>query len=78
MIDVFDINYDVILEEAYIKHKKLIVAFDFDNTIFDYHKKEVDYSKIINLLKECQDLGFILKLFTSETSKDKLDWKIKY
>lgn len=78
MIDVFDIDYDRILEEAYIKHKKLIVAFDFDNTVFDYHKKGIDFSKIINLLKECQDLDFILELFTSETSEDKLNWKIRY
>ena len=78
MIDVFDINYDKILEDAYLKHKKLIVAFDFDNTVFDYHKKNVDYKKIIDLLQECQQLGFVLELFTSETKEEVLLWKKDY
>ena len=78
MINVLNIDYDKVLEEAYLKHKKLIVAFDFDNTVFDYHNKGVDYSLIINLLKECQELGFILELFSSETSEEKLNWKKQY
>lgn len=51
---------------------KLIVAFDFDNTIFDYHNTGGDYSCVIELLKECSLLGFEMILFTT----DEDDYKI--
>lgn len=48
---------------------KLIVAFDFDNTIFDYHNTGGDYSCVIELLKECSLLGFEMILFTTDDYK---------
>jgi hypothetical protein len=39
------------LKEEYLKYNKLIIAYDFDNTIFDYHEKGYDYEKVIALLK---------------------------
>jgi hypothetical protein len=53
------------LWDEYVKHRKLIVAFDYDETVFDYHKKGRTYEKVINLLRECQDLDFYLVLFTA-------------
>lgn len=38
------------LLEEYKKYGKLIVAFDYDNTIFDYHNNGGDYSCVVNLL----------------------------
>lgn len=52
----------------YQTHGTLIVAFDFDNTIFDFHKKGYTFPRVIELLKKCNTLGFILVVFTS--SKD--------
>lgn len=60
------------LLEEYHKYRKLIVAFDFDNTIFDYHNTGGDYSCVIELLKECSLLGFEMILFTT----DEDDYKI--
>lgn len=60
------------LLEEYHKYGKLIVAFDFDNTIFDYHNTGGDYSCVIELLKECSLLGFEMILFTT----DEDDYKI--
>lgn len=54
------------LLEEYHKYRKLIVAFDFDNTIFDYHNTGGDYSCVIELLKECSLLGFEMILFTTD------------
>lgn len=51
---------------------KLVVAFDFDNTIFDYHNDGGDYSGVISLLKECSEEGFIMVLFTSNEDEDRL------
>lgn len=60
------------LLEEYKKYGKLIVAFDYDNTIFDYHNKRGDYSCVINLLRHCTRLGFEMILFSTEESEDKL------
>lgn len=67
------------LIDEYRKYKgKLVIAFDFDNTIFDYHNNGGDYSSVISLLKDCSDLGFIMVLFTSNEDKKKLDWMVEY
>lgn len=60
------------LLEEYYKYGKLIVAFDFDNTIYDYHNNGGDYSEVIELLKDCSKLGFELILFTTEEDFTKL------
>lgn len=60
------------LLEEYKKYGKLIVAFDYDNTIFDYHNNGGDYSEVINLLNKCYKLGFHLILFTCETNLQEL------
>lgn len=54
------------LKQEYDKYGKLIVAFDFDNTIYDYHNNGGDYSEVIELLKECFKLHFDLILYTVE------------
>lgn len=61
------------LTNDYEKHKNLIVAFDFDNTIYDYHNEGGDYSEVIDLLRECSDLGFTMVLFTANEDEDKLN-----
>lgn len=62
----------------YDEHKKLVIGFDFDNTIFDCHNDGGNYSAIITILQECKELGFILCLFTAEPSEEHLKWKIDF
>lgn len=52
------------LVENWKIHKGIIIAFDFDNTIFDYYDKGYRYGKVIALLKECKDMGCTLILST--------------
>lgn len=66
------------LKKEYETHGKLVVGFDFDNTVFDYHNNGGNYSAVIDLLKRCKDLGFTLCLYTSEFVQGKIDWKVKY
>lgn len=67
------------LVDEYNKYNgKLIVAFDFDNTIFDYHNDGGNYSNVISLLKECSEEGFIMILFTSNEDEDRLKWMLEY
>jgi hydroxymethylpyrimidine pyrophosphatase-like HAD family hydrolase len=57
------------LFNEYKKHEKLIIAVDFDDTLFDFHKKGFTYGKVINLLKECQNLGFYIVIFTGNENE---------
>lgn len=52
------------LIDEYNTHKNLIIAFDFDNTVFDYHNKGYKFDSAISLLKECSDFGLTMVLFT--------------
>lgn len=65
------------LFNEYKQHKKLVVAVDFDDTFFDYHKKGYSYPVVIELIKECQELGFYIVLFTG-CAKDKWPGMIEY
>lgn len=66
------------LKKEYETHGKLVVGFDFDNTIFDVHNNGGNYSEVITLLQQCKKLGFILCLYTAELREDWLKWKVDY
>lgn len=62
----FDTNICVErLYNHYIADKKLIIAVDFDSTLFDYHRENHTFPKVIEILKECQKLDFYLCIFSS-------------
>jgi hypothetical protein len=73
------------LVKEWEKHGKLIVAYDFDGTVHDYHGEGHQYDKVIALLRECKKMGCYLIVFsTSEPErhdfiKNYLDrWDIPY
>ena len=66
------------LLREYKTHGNLIIAFDFDNTVFDYHGVGDDYSDVIGLLRSCQDANMTLILFTVENDYINLQNKIEY
>ena len=53
------------LKREYKEHKNLVLGFDFDNTVFDYHNQGLYLQPVINLLKQCSDLGFTMCLHTN-------------
>ncbi len=53
------------LLREYEAHKKLIVAFDFDDTVWDYHRKGGRNDAVLALLRRCQAHGFWLVVFTA-------------
>ena len=82
MIDMNDPylnNNNVInrLVEEWEKYGKIIIAYDFDNTIYDYHNKGYKYPKIINLLQECKNIGAYFIVFTS-SPKERYNFIEKY
>jgi hypothetical protein len=60
------------------KYGKLVIGFDFDNTIFDVHNSGGNYKDIIDILKKCKDRGWTLCLYTAEPNEEWLKWKIEY
>jgi hypothetical protein len=79
MIDTFLETHNCFnrLLAEYREHKKLIVAVDFDDTVFDYHQKGRTYEYIIALLRRCQKHGFWIVLFTA-CSPDKAESQKAY
>ena len=58
------------LKDEYKKYGRLVVATDFDDTLFDFHRKGHTYEVVLSLLKRCQALGFFVVVFTgSEPEK---------
>lgn len=47
------------------KYGSLIIAYDFDNTVYDYHQKGRLFEDVITLLRNCRAMGFHLIVFTS-------------
>lgn len=63
-MNVFEFDFYERLRKDYLEHGSLFVAFDYDNTVFDYHNQGIKYDKVIDLLRTCRALGFTLILFT--------------
>lgn len=65
------------LVDDYNKNGAIWIAYDFDNTVFDYHGQGHDYSEIINLLKDLKTskigCGFIVW-----TAADDMDFVKKF
>lgn len=53
------------LHREYKKHPKLIIAVDFDCTVFDYKMQGTEYPRAINVVKQCAALGFYVVLWTA-------------
>lgn len=53
------------LQRELQQHGKLLIAFDFDNTVFDFHNSGDKYPKVIELLRRARDKGHTLILFTA-------------
>lgn len=66
MKDRYLIHNEVVsrLFNDYRKHGKLIIAFDFDNTVFDYHDRGDTFPRVIDILKDARKAGHTLILFT--------------
>ena len=63
-MNVLEFDFYNRLKQDYLVHKSLFVAFDYDNTIFDFHNQGIYYDEIIEILRICKSLGFTLILFT--------------
>lgn len=58
------------LVEEWEAHGKLIIAYDFDNTVFDYHGVGHTYDNVIDLLRRCREFGAHLIVFTAKSDAE--------
>lgn len=61
------------LVDEYKKYGSLVIAYDFDNCIFDYHSKGHNYSEVIDLLRQSKELRFYMICFTAEQDLQKVN-----
>ena len=53
------------LMDDYIKHKTIVIAVDFDNTVFDLHGNGYEFPAMFKLLQEAQELGMKIVAFSA-------------
>jgi hydroxymethylpyrimidine pyrophosphatase-like HAD family hydrolase len=64
-----DHTYNRLIKE-YQKYGSIVVAFDFDNTVFDYHNQGLDCSEIIDLLQKLKSINCFLIIWTANEDID--------
>lgn len=55
------------LLQEYDRYKTIAVAFDFDDTVYDFHKKGRTYGQVIELLRELKSINCYLICWTGQT-----------
>lgn len=79
MTDPFSSTSNIVkrLHKEYKKHPKLVVAVDFDDTVYDFHKMGTLHERAINVVKQCAALGFYVVLWTA-SAPERFDFMKKY
>lgn len=79
MIDPFLDKHTTInrLIKEYRKHGRLVVAYDFDNTVYDFHNKGYRFDKVIDLIRKAHNLGCYLIVYSCSDS-DRHDFIREY
>ena len=54
------------LLKEYAKHPRLIVAIDFDSTVFPW-KEDSDHHRALSLIRRAQKAGFYIVVFTASS-----------
>lgn len=57
------------LLKEYRQYNSLVVAYDLDNTVYDFHKKGETYEQVIELIKELKSIGCFMICFTANSDK---------
>ena len=58
-------SFERLLEE-YERYQSLVVAFDFDDTVYDFHKKGRLYTDVITLLRALKEINCHLICWTGQ------------
>jgi len=58
------------LVKEWEQYGRIVVAYDFDNTVYDYHKEGHDYSEVIELIHELHEAGAYLMVYTARPNTE--------
>jgi hydroxymethylpyrimidine pyrophosphatase-like HAD family hydrolase len=64
-----DTCYERLLKE-YKQHNSLVVAVDFDGTLYDFHNEGITFDSVINLIKDLKKIGCYIIIFTANDNTD--------
>ncbi|MBO0934378.1 hypothetical protein [Fibrella aquatilis] len=56
------------LKQEYARYGSLVIAVDFDNTLYDYHQQGLDCSEIIELLHQLKRINCTIVVWTASES----------
>ena len=54
------------LKREFEKHKRLIIAYDLDSTVYDYHHTNASYEMVKDLIRKYEKYAYFI-VFTSST-----------
>lgn len=71
-MDYFMIEENAVnrLVKEWNTYGQIVVAYDFDNTVYDYHKEGHDYSEVIELIHELDEAGAYLMVYTARPNTE--------
>ena len=58
------------LKSEYNEHGSLVVAYDFDNTVYDFHNKGWKFDDVVGLLRKLKSINCHLIVFTANQDMD--------
>lgn len=65
------------LLDQHAKHPRLMLAVDFDDTLFDFHQTGAAYPRAIAAIKAAQSVGFYVTIFTA-SAKDRYPFIVEH
>ena len=57
------------LKKEFLEHGKLIIAYDFDSTVFDYHNTGYSYEMVRDLIRKWKDHAYFIVFTSSEEDR---------
>ena len=57
------------LKKEFLEHGKLIIAYDFDSTVFDYHNTGCSYEMVRDLIRKWKDYAYFIVFTSSEEDR---------
>lgn len=57
------------LVKEWLEHDKLIIAFDFDNTVYDFHKTGMNLKRARTAIKDAHAAGHEVYCFTANSNE---------
>lgn len=58
------------LYDEYMKYGSLIVAVDFDDTLYDFHKEGNSYEMVMQLVKDLKEINCYIVIWTGNQNLD--------